>query len=109
MADQLVKKGQVQRGFIGISPFNVTKALKEQLGLPVEEGVVVGRVIPDFPASQSGIEVEDVIVKLNDVEITNAGDLSKFLISNSPGTNIYVTFYRKGELMQTELTLSDAP
>tara|TARA_Y100000994_G_scaffold78399_2_gene64739 strand:- start:58 stop:1167 length:1110 start_codon:yes stop_codon:yes gene_type:complete len=109
VSDQLVKKGQVQRGFIGISPFNVTKALKEQLGLPVEEGVVVGRVIPDFPASQSGIEVEDVIVKLNDVEITNAGDLSKFLISNSPGTNIYVTFYRKSELMQTELTLSDAP
>ena len=105
VTDQLVKKGEVQRGFIGISPFNVTKALKEQLELPVEEGVVVGRVIPDFPASQSGIEVEDVIVKLNEVPITNAGDLSKFLISNSPGINILVTFYRKSELMQTELTL----
>ena len=41
VSDQLVKKGEVQRGFIGISPFNVTKALKEQLELPVEEGVVI--------------------------------------------------------------------
>ena len=109
VSDQLVKKGEVQRGFIGISPFNVTKALKEQLELPVEEGVVIGRVIPEFPASQSGMQVEDVIIKLNQVDITNAGDLSKFLISNAPGTKILVTFYRKSELMQLELTLSDAP
>jgi S1-C subfamily serine protease len=106
---QLIQSGIVNRGFMGISPFNVTDSIREQIGLPVSEGVIIARVIEGFPAEISGLQVEDVIVRLGGIEINNAGDLSKFLISHLPGKTITVEFYRQGTLLTTELTLGDMP
>ena len=56
----------------------------------------------------SGLEVEDVIIKLGEVSISNSGDLSKYLISHPPGSEVVVTFYRDGLLSTVELTLASA-
>ena len=106
---QLIESGEVRRGFIGISPFNVTDSIREQIGLPVSEGVIIARVIEGSAAEGAGLRIEDVIVRLGEVEITNAGDLSKFLILNLPGETIPVEFYREGNLMTAELVLGESP
>jgi len=106
---QLIESGEVRRGFIGISPFNVTDSIREQIGLPVSEGVIIARVIEGSAAEGAGLRIEDVIVRLGEVEITNAGDLSKFLILNLPGETIAVEFYREGNLMTAELVLGESP
>ena len=106
---QLIESGEVRRGFIGISPFNVTDSIREQIGLPVSEGVIIARVIEGFAAEKAGLRLEDVIVLLGEVEITNAGDLSKFLILHLPGETIEVEFYRGGNLMTAQLVLGESP
>ena len=106
---QLIQNGIVNRGFIGISPFNVTDSIREQLDLPVAEGVIIARVIEGFAAESAGLQVEDVIVRLGGIEINNAGDLSKFLISHLPGETITVEFYRRGTLSTVDLTLGEMP
>lgn len=106
---QLIQNGIVNRGFIGISPFNVTDSIREQLDLPVAEGVIIARVIEGFAAESAGLQVEDVIVRLGGIGINNAGDLSKFLISHLPGETITVEFYRRGTLSTVELTLGEMP
>jgi S1-C subfamily serine protease len=106
---QLLSKGFVSRGFIGISPFNITSSLKNQLNLSFEEGVLVGKVIEGFPAAIAGIKIEDVIVRIDDVLIANSGDLSKFLINHMPGDEIIIYFYRDGELKEANIILDDAP
>ena len=106
---QLIQNGIVNRGFIGISPFNVTDSIREQLDLPVAEGVIIARVIEGFAAESAGLQVEDVIVRLGGIEINNAGDLSKFLISHLPGEAITVEFYRSGTLSTVDLTLGEMP
>ena len=106
---QLIQNRIVNRGFIGISPFNVTDSIREQLDLPVAEGVIIARVIEGFAAESAGLQVEDVIVRLGGIEINNAGDLSKFLISHLPGETITVEFYRRGTLSTVDLTLGEMP
>ncbi len=98
VVDQILASGTVLRGFLGITPFNVTDSIREQINLPVADGVIIASVVTGFPAEKSGLQREDVIVMLNEVSIENAGDLSKFLLDNPPGSEVQVRFYRNGEL-----------
>ena len=87
----------------------MTDSIREQIGLPVSEGVIIARVIEGFAAEKAGLRLEDVIVRLGEVEIANAGDLSKFLILHLPGETIEVEFYRDGNLMTAQLVLGESP
>ena len=109
VVDQILASGIVLRGFLGITPFNVTDSIREQINLPVADGVIIASVVTGFPAEKSGLQREDVIVMLNEVSIENAGDLSKFLLDNPPGTEVQVRFYRNGELQTVVIVLADKP
>ena len=109
VVDQILASGNVLRGFLGITPFNVTDSIREQINLPVADGVVIAGVVSGFPAEKSGLQSEDVIVMLNEDSIENAGDLSKFLLNNPPGSEVEVRFYRNGELRKVDIVLADKP
>jgi serine protease Do len=109
VVDQILASGTVLRGFLGITPFNVTDSIREQINLPVADGVIIASVVTGFPAEKSGLQREDVIVMLNEVSIENAGDLSKFLLDNPPGSEVQVRFYRNGELQTMVIVLADKP
>ncbi len=109
IVNHLIANGFVKRGYMGISPFDVTDYMREELLVPVDIGVVVARVWEGYPAERAGLKMEDVIVKLNDVEIQSVGGLEKFLISHAPGEKVNVSFYRKGKLESTEIKLGDPP
>ena len=109
VVDQILASGTVLRGFLGITPFNVTDSIREQINLPVADGVIIASVVTGFPAETSGLQREDVIVMLNEVSIENAGDLSKFLLDNPPGSEVQVRFYRNGELQTVVIVLADKP
>ena len=109
VVDQILASGIVLRGFLGITPFNVTDSIREQINLPVADGVIIASVVTGFPAEKSGLQREDVIVMLNEVSIENAGDLSKFLLDTPPGSEVQVRFYRNGELQTMVIVLADKP
>ena len=109
IANHLIENGFVKRGYMGISPFELTDYIREELLVPVDMGVVIARVLEGYPAEKAGLKTEDVIVKLNDVEIQSVGALEKFLISHAPGEKVDVSFYRKGKLETTDIKLGDPP
>ncbi len=106
---QLIEKGFVERGFLGISPVNLTPAIAMQIGVPVYEGIVVARVVENSGAFAAGLQGEDVIVSMGGQEIRNTGDLSKFLLENLPGERVSIRAFRGNEEIQTEATLSERP
>ena len=81
VAEQLIVVGYVDRGFLGVTPFNLTPALANEFGIPVEEGVIIQRAVPGSGADQAGLQQGDVIVMMGDVQIRNTGELSRFLIN----------------------------
>ena len=109
IANHLIENGFVKRGYMGISPFELTDYIRQELLVPVDIGVVIARVWEGYPAEKAGLKTEDVIVKLNDVEIQSVGALEKFLISHAPGEKVNVSFYRKGKLETTDIKLGDPP
>ena len=106
---QLLDHGEVKRGFMGIAPIDVTDFIREQIGLPVSEGVIIARVFEGYPADVARLKLEDVIVRLDSTKINSVGDLSRFLIGRSPGETVEVGFYRGGTLRAIDLTLGEKP
>ena len=109
VVQQLIDKGYVERGFMGISPVNLTPGIAERFGFAVKEGIIVTRVISGTAAARKGIQVEDIIVQLGDTPIRNTGELSKFLISHLPGETIDIVIYRGQERLESEITLGGRP
>ena len=106
---QLMERGYVDRGFLGISPANLPQALGNQLGVPVIEGLLVVQVVPDSPAAKAGLQQEDVIVELGGEPIRNTGELSKFLIAHPPGDTVTVVYFRGNEKRSAQVTLGARP
>ena len=109
VAAQLLDRGYVERGFLGITPVNLTPGLANQFGLSVSEGILIGRVIPGTAAAEANLAVEDIIVQLGDQPLTNTGELSKFLLLHPPGETVDIVFVRGDEAITTQITLGERP
>ena len=109
VAAQLMERGYVQRGFLGLTPFNLTPGLAERFEIAVDEGVIVVRVMPGLAAAEAGLMEEDVIVQLGDEQIRNTGELSKFLITHLPGETVDLVYLRGAEEVRTQITLGERP
>jgi len=73
---QLIYRGLVDRGFLGISPLNLNPGFTNQIGSPVEEGIILCQVFPGTAAADAGLQVSDIIVQLGDHAITDTDELS---------------------------------
>ena len=109
VAAQLMKEGRVERGFLGISPANLSPGVANRLDVPVEQGIVIVRLDPGSAAAAAGLLERDVIVKMGDEPIPNTGELSKFLIAHPPGDTVTVEFYRGQKKMTTQITFGKRP
>src|SRR5258706_7788171 len=107
VADQLMKTGHVTRGRIGVSIGNVTRDLAESLGLPKPEGAAVSTVEADSPAAKAGIEVGDVITKLDGRTVEGSADLSRSIPSMKPGSKTTLTVWRSGKTRDIPGTISE--
>ena len=106
---QLIEQGYVTRGFLGISPLDLNPVIANQIGVPVNEGIIIAQVAEGSDAFSAGLQGGDVIVALNGQPIRNTGDLSKFLLDNPPGRRISVRLYRGPAQLETTTTLNDMP
>lgn len=81
---QLRAYGFVPRGFLGLTPANITAEVRDGLGLGLVQGVLVADVTPDFPAAKIGIQPYDVITHFNGQAIKNTDDFFGFVANSLP-------------------------
>jgi serine protease Do len=94
--ERLINGGTVTRGYLGVVPQDLNPGLAQQFGLPDENGALVGDVQPGSPADKAGIKSGDVILTVNDKQVTGADNL-RFLISQlDPGSSARVGIIRDG-------------
>ena len=77
VVDEIVAKGSVERGFLGINIQNVSQDIADAIGLKTASGALVAQVTPDSPAGKAGVQVGDVVTAVNGKAIADAKDLSK--------------------------------
>jgi 2-alkenal reductase len=110
IADEIIANGRVTRGYIGIEYSPITTRQAAQLGLPAGTiGIIVSQVKPGAPAEQAGIQVNDIITKVNDQVIDADHPLSSLLVKNRPGDKVKLTLIRSGREMTVDVTLGQPP
>ena len=107
VADQIIKTGHVTRGRIGVGIQNVSRDVADSLGLPKAEGALVGNVEADSPAAKAGVEVGDVIQKIDGRAVEGSADLSRSIRSIRPGQKVTLTVWRNGKPRDLAVTIAE--
>lgn len=93
----LIKYGKVQHGQIGVIIQNLTPELAKALGVNVNHGVVIARVLQHSPAQKAGLKPQDVIVATDGKKITNALQLRDAVGLLQVGQKVKLTVVRNGQ------------
>ncbi len=106
--NQLVTKGKVTRGSIGIT-FNEERsnnpALLKELG--VEHGIVIERVEPGSPADKAGLKTGDVVTAVNGKPVVTGNDLVNPIIATPIGGSVQMTYVRDKQSHSASVGVAD--
>jgi serine protease Do len=105
----ILEKGRVIRGWLGVGIQNISPELAENLDIDKTEGVIVTEIMKDSPAEKAGIEIEDVILAINSEKIKNVTQLSTRVGSTDPGTKIKLKILRGGKEKTVSITIGEFP
>jgi putative serine protease PepD len=123
IAQDLISEGRVHRASMGVEARVISPPVAEALKLPVQEGLMIERVIPGGPAEKAGLRGGsrtailgmrrvllggDVLTAIDGRPITNQMDLNLALNRKRPGDTVNLEFYRGGQKMDAQVTLNDA-
>lgn len=105
---ELLAKGEVNRGFLGIQNFEALREAKaRELGISEDEGgVVLGGVLAGGPAGQAGLTAGDVLTRIGDTQIRTEADLAVALVLYGAGETVEVDYYRGSEKQNVAVTLA---
>jgi serine protease Do len=105
--DELITKGSVTRGYLGLAPLSLTYEQKQRYG--VKEGALVARVDDGTPAAKAGFQVEDVIVRYNGKPITDDAGLRDMVARTRPNESVNIVVLRNGHEETLHATIGTVP
>ena len=106
--EQLIKDGEVTRGWLGIEPQELTAEIAQALALD-SGGVLIRSVVPNGPADRAGIAPRDVIVDIDGKPTRDTSSLLARIAELSPGTSSKVTVWRDRKLVSVEVSVARRP
>lgn len=111
--DRLEKGEAIERPLLGVSMIDANNqyalfSYKVYLDKDYEKGVVVIDVEKDSPAGVAGLQKNDVILKINDIEIENTTHLKYILYKYSVGDTVKLEYERDGKTNTVEVKLNKA-
>jgi len=104
--DQLVSKGRVVRGFIGIT--KISDVADESALGEVGQGVVVVELLRGSPADRAGVEPGDVVVAVDGRPVQDAAQLRNELAVARVGTEMRFTIRREGRKVEIAIAVEEA-
>ncbi|MGC2618719.1 MAG: trypsin-like peptidase domain-containing protein [Acidobacteriaceae bacterium] len=117
------KYGHARRPSLGVSILPIGPDLAEQMGLPASYGVLIESTTPGGAAERAGLRGGnqiaylgnmkisiggDLIVAIDNQQITNAQELADIMNMHQPGDSLTVTFFRGHKKMTARVTLGEA-
>ena len=110
VAESLIAKGYMDRGFIGIHFQALQKEWVTSLKLPKgTEGVIVAQISEDGPAAKAGLKPQDVITSVDGKAIDRNDKLQNIIGLMKPGSKAHITYYRNGKKRNTKITIASYP
>ncbi len=107
ISEQLIDKGEVTRGWLGVSIQPLTDELADSFGLDRSTGALVNKVLPDTPASKAGMKRGDVLLEINGKKIRGVRELQLLVASARVGEEVAILVLRDGKKMALSVTLTE--
>lgn len=109
IVNDIIKFGDVQRGYLGVTYYaadDLSEEQMKQLGIPTNvQGVYVTSVSSDGGAAAAGIKKGDVITKVNGANVFSGIQMSAQIASFRPGDKVPVTYIRSGKEYTVQVAL----
>ena len=109
VVDQLVDKGKVVRGWLGVALQPLSPDLAQSLGLEGTNGAVVGSTITGSPAAQAGLEQGDVIVAFDKTPVEDYRHVQRLVAEARVGKSVQLQIIRKKQKMDLTVTIAEVP
>ncbi len=110
VVSELLTKGVVTRGYLGVESQKVSPAMANALHLPKINGEAAGALVanvePASPAAKAGVQPGDVIVAVNAAPIKAPRDLAVAVADSKPGADAKLTVLRDGKSQDISVTLA---
>jgi serine protease Do len=106
---QLMKGQRIRRGYLGVQIQTLSEDIAAGLNLPKDRGAIIARVEPGGPAAKAGLQQGDVVVRVNNQEVTPDASLS-FLVAQQPvGARVPIEVIRNGQHLTLTPVLAERP
>ena len=105
---EILTKGRVVRGWIGIVPADIDQIEARRFNLP-QAGVVVAKLYVGSPAAAAGMEPRDIILTVNGAKVGSAQDTLTRIANAKPGSKVKITGLRGPEKFSSEVEVTERP
>jgi S1-C subfamily serine protease len=111
IAAELLEKGRVSRGFLGVGlhPVPLPDAWSRGLAAPAATGLMVVSLQPDGPAATAGVILGDVLVALDGVAVPGSDDVQRVVSARAAGSPVTATILRAGSPIEIGITVGERP
>ncbi len=107
--EQLLQKGKVTRGWLGVTIQEITPELSQKFGLKTAKGALVGDVAKGSPAEKAGLKRGDIILEFNGKKVSDVGNLRNMVAQSKVGVQIQLTIMRSGKEYNLNVTTAELP
>ncbi len=109
VVDQLLQKGRVARGYlgVGVQPVGFPEATRQALKLEADRGLLIVTVAPGSSAEKAGLLLGDIIVTVDGSPVRNARSLQPALDSENVGKAVALEIVRGGKLAKVSVTVGE--
>lgn len=107
--EQLLAKGKVVRGWLGVGIQPLTAELAQKFGVTEGGGVLVNEVFEKDPAALAGIQPGDVIVRINGIAVDSPNKLSRLIGTLAPGATSQIEVVRDLKRLLLNIPLTERP
>lgn len=105
--EQILAKGKVVRGWLGVGIQPLTAELGKKFGVAEGEGVLVNEVFEKDPAALAGIKPGDVIVRIDGAVVDSPNKLSRLIATLTPGATSKIEVVRDLKHVTVDVPLTE--
>ena len=106
---ELLTKGRVVRGYLGVTAQDIDDSLVKPLKLKDAKGALVSDVTPRGPADGAGIKPGDVIVDFGGKAVETSTDIHNMAAKTAPGTQVKIGLVRDGQRLEVTARMGERP
>ncbi len=107
VVDELIGKGKVQRGMMGVTVEQMTADIAENFGMKQARGILIREVTPGSAAEKAGLKAGDVILQFNGKDVNDTNTFRNQVAALGPGAEVTLTIWRNNAEQQVRVRLGE--